>query len=131
MRRALVLVFATGAIIAALAGSASAVTTKGQLFHDGDVVGTVVNTGAIPHEGTDPFYMVTNGVSDQLGIAGEGPGDPGYNGGSWAVFEVTFNSGVTPYLLTSDEAVMQAEADGDVTVVRNADADFRCPVTQP
>jgi hypothetical protein len=120
-----------GAVIAALAGPASGEASKGQLFLDGAVVGTVVNSGAIPHEGTDPFYMVTNGAEGQLGIAGEGPGDPGYNGGSWMVFEVTFNSGVTPYLLTSDEAVMAAEDAGDVTVVRNGAADFRCPVTQP
>ncbi len=41
---------------------------------------------------------------------------------------VTFNAGVTPYLLTSDEAVFAAEAAGDVTVTRTPDADFRCPV---
>ena len=70
---------------------------------------------------------MTNPAAGQL-IAGEAPGDPGYNGGSWAVFEVTFNEGVTPYLLTSDEAVFAADAAGDVTVVRNGGADFRCPV---
>jgi hypothetical protein len=88
----------------------------------------VVNSGSIPNQGTDPFYTVTNPAAGQLGIAGEAPGDPGYNGGSWAVFEVTFNEGVTPYLLTSDEAVFAAESAGDVTVVRNGGADFRCPV---
>jgi hypothetical protein len=131
MRRTLVSTVAVVAALAALAGPATAATSKGSLFLDGEVVGTVVNSGAIPHGGTDPFYMVTNGVAGQLGIAGEGPGDPGYNGGSWAVFEVTFDDGVSPYLLTSDEAVMAAEAAGDVTVVRNGAADFRCPVTQP
>jgi hypothetical protein len=44
---------------------------------------------------------------------------------------VTFNTGVTPYLLTSDEAVAAATAAGDVTVSRAAGADFRCPVIQP
>ena len=131
MRTRIVLIVAMAAAFVALAGPASAAASKGSLFLDGAVVGTVVNSGAIPNQGTDPFYMVTNGASGQLGIAGEGPGDPGYNGGSWAVFEVTFNSGVTPYLLTSDEAVMAAEDAGDVTVVRNGAADFRCPVTQP
>ncbi len=131
MRRTLIVAVAVAATLTALAGTASAATSKGSLFLDGEVVGTVVNSAAIPHQGTDPFYMVTNGVSGQLGIAGEGPGDPGYNGGSWAVFEVTFNQGVTPYLLTSDEAVMAAEAAGDVTVVRNGAADFRCPITRP
>jgi hypothetical protein len=37
----------------------------------------------------------------------------------------------TPYLLTSDEAVIAAKAAGDVTVTRAGDADFRCPVVQP
>jgi hypothetical protein len=111
---------------------AGATTSKGQLFHDGSVVGTVVTPSPIPAgSGTDPFYNVTNGVADQLGIAGVAPGDGPYHGGSWQVYLVTFNSGVTPYLLTSDEAVAAAQAAGDVTVTRAGDADFRCPVTQP
>ena len=111
---------------------ATATTGKGQLFHDGAVVGTVVTPSPIAAgSGTDPFYNVTNGASGQLGIAGVAPGDGPYHGGSWQVYLVTFNTGVTPYLLTSDEAVMAAEAAGDVTVTRAGDADFRCPVTQP
>lgn len=111
---------------------ATATTGKGQLFHDGTVVGTVVTPSPIAAgSGTDPFYNVTNGASGQLGIAGVAPGDGPYHGGSWQVYLVTFNTGVTPYLLTSDEAVMAAEAAGDVTVTRAGDADFRCPVVQP
>jgi hypothetical protein len=111
---------------------ATATTGKGQLFHDGAVVGTVVTPSPIAAgSGTDPFYNVTNGASGQLGIAGVAPGDGPYHGGSWQVFLVTFNPEVTPYLLTSDEAVMAAEAAGDVTVTRAGDADFRCPVVQP
>jgi hypothetical protein len=109
-----------------------ATTSKGQLFHDGSVVGTVVTPSPIPAgSGTDPFYKVTNGAAGQLGIAGVAPGDGPYHGGSWQVYVVTFNSGVTPYLLTSDEAVAAAQAAGDLTVTRSADADFRCPITQP
>lgn len=111
---------------------ATATTGKGQLFHDGAVVGTVVTPAPIAAgSGTDPFYNVTNGATGQLGIAGVAPGDGPYHGGSWQVYLVTFKPGVTPYLLTSDEAVMAAEAAGDVTVTRAGDADFRCPVTQP
>lgn len=111
---------------------ATATTGKGQLFHDGTVVGTVVTPSPIAAgSGTDPFYNVTNGASGQLGIAGVAPGDGPYHGGSWQVYLVTFNSGVTPYLLTSDDAVMAAQAAGDVTVTRAGDADFRCPVVQP
>ena len=128
MRKAIVATALALAAMVAASGPASAAADKGLLFHDGDIVRTVVNAGRIPHQGTDPFYMVTNGVEGQLGIAGEAPGDQGYNGGSWAVNTVTFNEGVEPYLLTSDEAVMEAEAAGDVTVVRTPEADFRCPV---
>ena len=118
------------ALVAAL--PAMATPGKGQLFHDGAVVGTVVTPAPIaPGSGSDPFYKVTNGASGQLGIAGVAPGDGPYHGGSWQVYVVTFKPGVTPYLLTSDEAVIAARDAGDVTVTRAADADFRCPVVQP
>jgi hypothetical protein len=110
---------------------AAATTGKGQLFHNGDVVGTVVTPSPIAAgSGTDPLYSVTNGAAGQLGIAGVAPGDGPYHGGAWQVYGVTFNPGVTPYLLTSDEAVMAAEQAGDVTVTRAGDADFRCPATR-
>ncbi len=131
MRRAISIAAVGAAVVLVLAGPAGAQTGKGQLFLDGDVVGTVVNPAALPHGGTDPFFMVANGASGQLGIAGVGPGQPGYTGGDWAVHRVTFNPGVTPYLLTSDEAVDAAEDSGDVTVVRDSGADFRCPITSP
>ena len=126
------------ATFAAVAGAllfaipATATTTAGQLFHDGAVVGTVVTPAPIaPGSGTDPFYKVTNGAAGQLGIAGVAPGDGPYHGGNWQVYLVTFNPGVTPYLLTSDEALFAARDAGDVTVTRAASADFRCPVVQP
>jgi hypothetical protein len=128
MRRGMVAAAIAVAVVLAVAGPAGAKTGKGQLYLDGDVVGTVVNTSRLPNGGNDPFFMVTNGASGQLGIAGVGPGQPGYNGGAWEVYRVTFS--VTPYLLTSDEAVMAAHAAGDVTVVRDREADFRCPITR-
>jgi len=103
-------------------------TGKGQLFFNGDIVRTVVVPAPVPGGGRDPFYEVTNGAAGQLGITAVAPGSPGYHGGSWAVNVVSFKSGVTPQLLTSAKAVLDAEAAGDVTVVRIADLDFRCPV---
>jgi len=129
MRRALALALILGTAVVAGSARASASTGKGKLFHDGAVVGTVVVPVAIPGEGTDPFYTVTNGAEGQLGIAGVAPGDGPYHGGAWEVFSVTFNNGVTPWVLTSDDAVFAAQQAGDVTVARNASADFRCPVT--
>src|SRR5437660_7552058 len=128
MRKIIAACLLIGALLIGLAGSASAKTTKSVLYHDGDIVRTVVNPARLSHGGTDPFYSVTNGVEGQLGIAGVAPGDGPYHGGAWAVNTVTFNPGVTPYLLTSDEAVFAAEASGDVTVTRVPQADFRCPV---
>jgi hypothetical protein len=117
-----------GAALLLVTGQAQAKADKGSLFHDGSIVRTVVPPSALPHAGRDPFYSVTNGVADQLGIAGVAPGDGPYHGGAWAMNLVTFEPGVTPYLLTSDDAVFGAEAAGDVTVVRAPDQDFRCPI---
>src|ERR671931_2059041 len=90
---------AVAGLLAAL--PAGATTSKGQLFHDGSVVGTVITPAPIPAgSGTDPFYEVTNGAAGQLGIAGVAPGSGAYHGGAWAVSLDTFNPGVTPYLIT-------------------------------
>jgi hypothetical protein len=129
MRRGIAAAAVALIAVLALTGPASAQAGKGSLFLDGDTVGTTVVSAPLPNGGTDPFFMVTNGVDGQLGIAGVGPGQPGYTGGDWAVHRVTFT--VAPYLLTSDEAVATAEAAGDVTVTRDASADFRCPITKP
>jgi len=129
MRRMFAIATFVFAAAIGISPSASASTGKGSLFHDGEVVGTVVTPVPIPGQGTDPFYKVTNGVAGQLGIAGVAPGDGPYHGGAWEVFTVTFATGVSPYLLTSDEAVFAAQQAGDITVTRNAAADFRCPVT--
>ena len=123
----------TGIAVTALAIAvpAMATTGKGSLFHDGAIVGTVVVPESVAAgSGTDPFYKVTNGAAGQLGIAGVAPGDGPFHGGNWQVWLVTFTDGVTPYLLTSDEAVMAAQTAGDVTVTRAPAADFRCPITQ-
>src|SRR5438445_11434421 len=100
----------------------------GNLYYHGTVVRTVVPPAAFPNEGRDNFYKVTNGASGQLGIVAVAPGSSGYHGGHWKVFTVTFNSEITPVLLTSEEAVLSAQNAGMVTVTRNAAADFLCPV---
>jgi hypothetical protein len=130
MRLKIAIAAATAVAALVVAIPAMATTGKGFLFHDGAVVGTVVVPAHVPAgSGSDPFYNVTNGAEGQLGIAGVAPGDGPYHGGDWQVWLVTFNDGVTPYLLTSDEAVVAAQAAGDVTVTRAPAADFRCPIT--
>lgn len=98
----------------------------GQLYYDGDTVRTIVPPSQT-QKGLDDIYTVTNGIEGQLGIASVAPGDPGYHGGHWIVNEVTFSTGVIPYLLTSEEAVLQAYDDGDVTIVWNTGS-FLCPI---
>lgn len=131
--RVAALALCTAALFAA-AGSQAALAAEpgfGQLFLNGEVVSTVVPPAHVaPGSGLDPFYKVTNGAAGQLGIAGVGPGSPGYHGGDWQVFTVSFKSGVAPYLLKSGSDVVAAAAKGDVTIARQAAQDFRCPITQ-
>jgi hypothetical protein len=110
------------------ATSTSAEVGFGHLFYNDNIVRTVVTPVAIPNDGTDNFYKVTNGATGQLGIAGVAPGADGYHGGHWKVFTVTFNSGVTPFLLESQAEVFSAQTAGSVTVTRVGAADFLCPV---
>jgi len=120
---------AAGAAFLALpATSALASTTHGTVFFNGQAVGTIVTPAAVPNGGTDPFYEVSGGVAGQLGIVGDGPGSPDYRGGLWAVNDVTFTPGTTPFLLTSAQAVRTAQSLGEVTITRNPAADFRCPI---
>src|SRR6266536_5386337 len=110
MRLKIAIAAATAVAALVVAIPAMATTGKGSLFHDGAVVGTVVVPAHVaPGSGSAPFYMVTNGAAFQLGIAGVAPGDGPYHGGDWQVWLVTFKAGVTPYLLTSDEAVAAAK----------------------
>ena len=125
-----VLVFGGGGLLGrgptADAAPPGFVFPAGCCYYDGGIVRTVVPPSSFPNEGRDNFYAVANGVAGQKGVVAVAPGDAGYHGGAWAVSVVAFN--VTPYLLTSEAAVLAAQAAGDVTVTRNPGADFRCPI---
>src|SRR5215471_12649549 len=116
------------AVVPVHATSISAEVGFGHLFYNDNIVRTVVTPVSIPNEGLDNFYKVTNGATGQLGVAGVAPGADDYHGGHWKVFTVTFNSGVTPFLLKSQAEVLVAQATGSVTVTRVGSADFLCPV---
>ncbi len=99
----------------------------GCCYYNGQVVRTVVPPAATPQEGIDNFYGFPAGAAaGQLGVAGVAPGAPGYHGGHWKFHAVTWN--VTPYVLTSEAAVLAAAAAGDVTVTRVPENDFKCPI---
>jgi hypothetical protein len=124
---------AVGAV--APAGTAAADSDRaraafGELFHDGEVLRTVVTPTSQPGRGVDAIYAFGgDAASGQLGVTSVAPGAPGYHGGRWAVHVVDWVDGVSPYLLTSDEAVAAATEAGDVTVTRMPAADFVCPVS--
>ncbi len=100
---------------------------NGCCFYKGGVVRTVVPPASTPHEGRDNFYGFPAGAAGgQKGVVGVAPGDRDYHGGHWAFHAVTFN--VTPYLLTSEEAVLAAAAAGDVSITRVPVMDFKCPI---
>ena len=60
-------------VVPAHATSTSAEVGFGHLFYNDRIVRTVVTPVAIPNEGTDNFYKVTNGATGQLGVASVAP----------------------------------------------------------
>jgi len=120
---------APAAALPAGAASSRAGGEFGGLYLDGRIVRTLGVPAALPGGGLDPLYVLPAGAAPgQLAVTAVGPGTGDYHGGSWAIYVVTWAAGVTPYLLTSDEAVDAAAAAGDITLTRDESADFRCPV---
>lgn len=131
MKRLVVLIFVM-ALVGALTAPAYAqrpgfVFPGGCCFYEGDMVRTVVPPASNPQEGLDNFYgFPVTAHADQKGVVAVVPGDTDYHGGKWKFFAVTWN--VTPYLLTSEAAVLTALGAGDVNVVRVPENDFKCPI---
>ena len=133
MRRIVVVAMAMGMILSTLGAPAFAqrpgfVFPDGCCYYDGGEVRTVVPPAANPNEGVDDFYAVMGGVGGQKAVVAVAPGDLDYHGGKWAFHAVTWNMGVTPYLLTSEAAVLAAEMAGHVTITRVPGNDFKCPI---
>ncbi len=126
MKRIVILTMVAMMAVAALTTLATAQVGMGQLFYNGTTVRTVVPPAAMTQVGTDNFYVIMGGATGQLPVAAVAPGDIGYRGGQWAFHSVTWNT--TPYLLTSEAAVLSAQSAGDVTVTRVAGNDFKCPI---
>jgi hypothetical protein len=90
------------------------------------------NSATVPDgTGTDPFAIFTNSArSDQFGVAQFAPGSPtGHHGGRWAVYRATWTAAGDPSTLVTSWSELQAYvANGELALVRDAAADFRCPV---
>lgn len=98
----------------------------GKLYYEGEIVRTVVPPASMPKPGRDDFYVVMNGVEDQLGIAAVAPGDKDYHGGKWAFHSVMWTE--APYLLKSEKDVLDAADNGFVIITRVPQNDFKCPI---
>ena len=94
----------------------------GELYYEGEVVGTVVPPASSPRQGRDNLYA----IPAQRAVIAVAPGDRDYHGGHWAFHGVSWNT--TPYLLTSQTEVLAAAMAGDITITRNPSMDLRCPV---
>ena len=126
MKKGFALLFSMVLLIAAVVPALAAKPGFGQLYYDGGMIRTVIPPAASPHEGRDNLYVVQEGAQGQIPIAAVAPGDVDYHGGQWAFNFVTWN--VEPYLLTSEMDVTTAASDGDVTITRVPENDFKCPV---
>ncbi|MEW6223456.1 MAG: hypothetical protein AB1627_02385 [Chloroflexota bacterium] len=132
MRRRLLLAV-TGSLlaVAALAGPAGA-RDFGTVYANDLAYRVFGNAANVPDgTGTDPFATFTNSTNgDQRGVAAFAPGSPtGHHGGRWAVYRATWTAAGDPTeLVTSWSELEVRVAAGEILLVRDAAADFRCPV---
>jgi hypothetical protein len=129
MRRIASILASLGLLLSIAAGPAAAGGPPSLSFYVDDAryrtVGTptdFTNTGA-PASTYDKLYALGDGL---INVAEAKPGDRDFNGGRWAVFEITWNS--TPVQLTNAEAVEAYAADGKLTIGEEPVRLFFCSV---
>lgn len=114
----------------AVAGPVSA-RTFGAVYADDQIYRVFGNSANVPDgTGTDPLATFTNSTSAaQRGVAAFAPGSStGHHGGRWAVYRATWTSGDASTLVTSWSQLESLVSSGQVVLVRDGAADFRCPV---
>ena len=92
-----------------------------------ETVGTPTDffgTGA-PDSTFDKIYNLGTGIN----VADAKPGDTDFNGGRWQVYVVTWAQGVTPVQYTNDRQILQAQADGLLTIGAAPVKEFFCSVS--
>ena len=130
MKRRLVAAAVGMLILMTVAGPVAA-RTFGAVYANDSIYRVFGNAANVPDgTGTDPFAKFTNSTNaDQFGVAEFAPGSPtGHHGGRWAVYQATWTSGDPSTLVTSWSQLESLVASGQLSLVRNAAADFRCPV---
>jgi hypothetical protein len=127
MRIRFTLAIALAALVAlAAAAPAAADREFGTIYVNGESYRTFGTPARVDAgSGTDPIIAFTN--FDQGGVAKYAPG-PGSHGGRWAVWLATWADPDDAHLVTSFDGVLALVEAGDVSLVRNPDADFRCPI---
>ena len=105
--------------------------TFGAVYANDQVYRVFGNAANVPDgTGTDPLATFRNSTNpDQKGVAEFAPGSPtGHHGGRWAVYRATWTSGDPATLVTSWSQLQSLVSSGQIVLVRDAAADFRCPV---
>ena len=105
--------------------------TFGAVYADDAIYRVFGNAANVPDgTGTDPLATFTNSTNaDQKGVAAFAPGSPtGHHGGRWAVYRATWTTVDRSTLVTSWSQLTALVSTGQLTLVRDAAADFRCPV---
>jgi len=130
MQRLLVGAIVGTLAVLTLAGAVGA-RSFGAVYANDAIYRVFGNAANVPDgTGTDPFAKFTNSTNpDQFGVAEFAPGSPtGHHGGRWAVYQATWTTGDPSTLVTSWSQLTSLVAGGEINLVRNEAADFRCPV---
>lgn len=95
-------------------------------------VPVVESLADVPKEALATLYLFMNGVEGpnpfgfQMNVLDSGLGDPGYSP-LWIHTFVTWNRGVEPRELTSEQEILDAEEAGEVTL-EGSDLVINCPI---
>ena len=131
MRR-LFLAAACGLLAVMAIAAPAGARTFGSVYANDQIYRVFGNAANVPDgTGTDPFATFTNSTNpDQKGVAEFAPGSPtGHHGGRWAVYRATWTETGDSSELVTSWAELEALVDSDdLLLVRDAPADFRCPV---
>jgi hypothetical protein len=130
MGRRMGIVVISALALLALAGPASA-RDFGSVYANDMVYRVFGNAANVPDgTGTDPLATFTNPTNSmQRGVAEFAPGSAtGHHGGRWAVYRATWIAGDSTELITSWDELQAHVQSGDIQLVRDPAADFRCPV---
>jgi hypothetical protein len=129
MRRTFVAMLAATAVAVALVAPVGA-KEFGLLYAQDQTFRTFGTPAQVdPGTGTDPIFTFGNSTNpDQLSVAQFAPG-AGSHGGRWAVYHATWTASGDPgTLVTSYDQLKELWDGGQLMVVRDEAADFRCPI---